>query len=242
MSEIRLYATPPHQCSYLQDKTATTVFVDPDANLDVDSYQRLSEFGFRRSGNHFYRPNCDDCQACVSVRIPVHQFSPSRTQKRCLKRNEDLTMRPLKRLSLERHYPLYQRYIEQRHRGGDMYPPSRSQFVSFLANGHPSTRFYEFSDENDQVVAVAVSDELDNHLSAVYTFFDPEQDQRSLGRFCILSQIERCKELGLRYLYLGYWVEDCRKMNYKTDYQPLELLNENGWQTLQLPDKDQKNQ
>jgi len=235
MSEIRLYATPPHQCSYLNDKTATTVFVDPDATLDIDSYQRLSEYGFRRSGAHFYRPNCDECNACISVRIPVKEFIPSRSQKRCLKRNQDLHVNVVPHLSIERHYSLYQRYIDDRHRDGDMYPASKEQFSSFLANAHTTSCFYEFGDTDNNVVAVAVTDELSDHLSAVYTFYDPELDSRSIGVFCILFQIQRAKDLNHDYLYLGYWVQNCRKMNYKTDYQPLEFLNESGWSRNHQP-------
>lgn len=235
MSEIRLYATPPHQCSYLNDKTATTVFVDPDATLDIDSYQRLSEYGFRRSGSHFYRPNCDECNACVSVRIPVKEFIPSRSQKRCLKRNQDLQVNIVPHLNVERHYSLYQRYIDDRHRDGDMYPASKEQFSSFLANAHTTSSFYEFCDADNNVVAVAVTDELNDHLSAVYTFYDPELDSRSVGVFCILFQIQRAKDLDHDYLYLGYWVKNCRKMNYKTDYQPLEFLNDSDWSRNHQP-------
>lgn len=241
MSEIRLFATPPHKCSYINDKIATTVFVDPEVNLDADSYQRLSAFGFRRSGSHFYRPNCEDCTACLSVRIPVAEFVASRSQKRCLKRNQDLRVRHLSDLSVYRHYELYRNYINARHADGDMYPPSRDQFVNFLAKGHNTTKFYEFSDQDDNVLAVAVTDELNDHLSAVYTFYDPRYDERSLGVNAILYQIQYAQAQGADYLYLGYLVEECRKMNYKTDYKPLEVLSEQGWsrrdqpQTLKFP-------
>lgn len=242
MSEIRLFATPPHKCSYINEKIATTVFVDPDVDLDSDSYQRLSSYGFRRSGSHFYRPNCDDCSACLSVRVPVHEFSPSRSQKRCIKRNQDLTVKQLSSLSVERHYELYRRYILERHADGDMYPPSRQQFTNFLAKGHDTTVFFEFTDPQDQVLAVAVTDILDDHLSAVYTFFDPDMDDRGLGVNSILYQIRRSREMGVRSLYLGYLVRECKKMNYKTAYSPLEVLTDSGWireealQTLHLPE------
>jgi arginine-tRNA-protein transferase len=128
LARLKFYATQPHSCSYLPEEQATTLFLDPSQPMDVHVYADLSEMGFRRSGDHLYRPHCQNCNACVPARIPVAQFTPNRQQKRIFKRNTDLQVRPAKPQFSEEYFDLYQRYIEQRHADGDMYPPSRDQF------------------------------------------------------------------------------------------------------------------
>ena len=132
LARLKFYATQPHSCSYLPEEQATTLFLDPSQPMDVHVYADLSEMGFRRSGDHLYRPHCQNCNACVPARIPVAQFSPNRQQKRIFKRNVDLQVRPSRPQFSEEYFDLYQRYIEQRHADGDMYPPSRDQFATFL--------------------------------------------------------------------------------------------------------------
>ena len=132
LARLKFYATQPHSCSYLPDEQATTLFLDPSQPMDVHVYADLSEMGFRRSGDHLYRPHCQNCNACVPARIPATQFLPSRQQKRILKRNSDLTVHAAKPCFSEEYFDLYQRYIEQRHADGDMFPPSRDQFSTFL--------------------------------------------------------------------------------------------------------------
>lgn len=228
LAHLKFYATQPHDCSYLEQEQAVTLFLDPHQPLDEDTYARLSELGFRRSGDHLYRPHCPSCKACVPARIPVGVFSPSRQQTRILKRNQDLRVecRP-PRLDAE-IYQLYSRYINARHADGDMYPPSQQQFESFLVNKNQFCTFNEFR-LDDRLLAVAVTDRLPNGLSAVYTFFDPDESRRSLGRYAILWQIEEARRAGLPALYLGYWIRNCRKMNYKTEYRPLEMLVNQRW-------------
>ena len=228
LSSIRLFATHPHDCSYLPGEEATTVFVDPATEIDAELYSRLSELGFRRSGRHLYRPRCESCQACVPARIPVADFKPDRRQKRCLKRNQDLVVCEVGNIASDEHYQLYEAYINGRHADGDMYPPSREQFDSFLTNEWGVTRFLEFRLEG-KLLAVAVTDQLDNGLSAVYTFYDPEQTRRSLGVFAVLHQVQRAYAAGLPAVYLGYWIKQCHKMAYKIDYRPLDLLVQNHW-------------
>ena len=143
LSTIRLFATHPHACSYLDNQDATTVFVDPHAKIDGKLYQQLSELGFRRSGGHVYRPQCEHCQACVPARIPVGHFELNRTQRRCWRRNQDLSMRVVESLDSPEHYQLYERYISERHGDGDMYPANRSQFETFLTREWGITRFDE---------------------------------------------------------------------------------------------------
>lgn len=231
LSTIRLFATHPHRCSYLEGEQATTVFVDPSQHMTGKLYRRLSELGFRRSGGHVYRPQCTNCRACIPARIPVRAFVPNRRQKRCWKRNQDLSINTPTSIDTDEHYELYARYIGERHWDGDMYPPSREQFRSFLTSEWGITRYLELRLDN-QLVGVAVCDELDNALSAVYTFYEPQLNQRSLGTFGILLQIHMAREKGLDFVYLGYWIKDCSKMNYKTQFRPLELLINRQWVQL----------
>ncbi len=226
---LKFFVTPEHECSYLDGQQAQTLFADPQAKIDLNLYSQLSDLGFRRSGTHIYRPNCQQCNACVSVRIPVDRFLPSRSQKRILRRNADLHVETIEPIQSDEIYSLYERYISLRHADGDMYPPTTEQFESFLVNSSQQTLFHLVRDSQDTLIGVAVTDRLNEGLSAVYTFFDPDQDRRSLGAFSILWEIELTRSLGLHYLYLGYWVNGCRKMNYKTQYYPLERLDENQW-------------
>lgn len=229
IGKIRLLLTEPHDCSYLDNQQATTAFVDPETEIDAQLYGRMCAMGFRRSGLYLYSPLCSACNACVPARIPVMDFRPSRSQKRCLKRNGDIVVKQVKHISFDQHYPIYDRYICARHHQGDMFPPSREQFEQFLGNAWDCTRFLEFR-IGKQLIGCAVVDHLPAALSAIYTYFDPEYAERSLGTLAVLLQIQLAQQLELEYLYLGYWIADCQKMNYKTHYRPLQLLRENIWQ------------
>lgn len=228
LRDLKVYTTYPHRCSYLDGEEATTLFIDPRQNVDRSLYNRLSLLGFRRSGNHVYRPHCSRCSACVPARVAVGDFRPNRTQRRCLRRNADLSVTSSPCITDDESYAMYKRYICARHADGDMYPPDRDQFESFLNNPWGFTRYFEFRAEGRRI-AVAVADVMLDGLSAIYTFYEPDEDARSLGRFAILWQIERCLAQGLPYVYLGYWIRNCRKMAYKADYQPLEILVGNRW-------------
>ncbi|WP_071872684.1 arginyltransferase [Atopomonas hussainii] len=231
LARLKFYATQPHPCSYLPRETATTLFLDPAQPMNSLLYAELSELGFRRSGDHLYRPHCQTCQACIPARIPVELFRPTRTQQKIVRRNNDLTVTRQRPHVCAEYYDLYARYICARHADGDMYPPSEDQFESFLVRDLPFAWFYEFRLAG-RLVALAVCDVLPNGLSAVYTFFDPEQDKRSLGRFAVLWQIAECRRLGLPALYLGYWIKNCRKMSYKREYRPLEVYVQQRWTLL----------
>ncbi len=231
LARLKFYATQPHPCSYLPDEQATTLFLDPAQPMDTQVYGELSEVGFRRSGDHLYRPHCQRCNACIPARLPACLFQPNRQQRKIIKRNADLQVRPVKPVFREEYYQLYSRYIEQRHADGDMYPPSREQFATFLVRDLPFCRFYEFR-LDERLLAIAVTDVLPNGLSAVYTFYDPDEEKRSLGRYAILWQIGETARLGLEALYLGYWIRACRKMNYKTQYRPIELFVNQRWSLL----------
>ena len=228
ISSVRLFRTSPHPCSYKDSEQAATVFVDPDLVIDKALNSKLSDLGYRRSGAHLYRPDCDFCQACISCRVPVAEFQFNRSQRRILRRNESLRMVEKSDLTDEFAYGLYQRYINQRHLDGDMFPASLEQYEAFIKTKMVDTRFFLFY-EQDELLAVSVVDFLEQGLSAVYTFFDPDQSQRSLGNFAILWQINKCQELGLPYLFLGYWIKGCGKMEYKSKFRPLEMLINGRW-------------
>lgn len=231
LSTLKLFATKPHPCSYIDGEEATTVFVDPEAQIDVALYSQLSLLGFRRSGGHLYRPQCAKCQACISCRIPIALFKPNRAQRRCWQKNQDVSISIAKTIDTREHYSLYARYIESRHQDGDMYPPTETQYHAFLTSEWGATQYWELR-LKDCLIGVAVCDHFDDGLSAVYTFFDPDLNDRALGKFAILAQIEKAKELGLSYLYLGYWIKQCDKMSYKIQYRPLELLMNRRWMRL----------
>ncbi|HZJ94542.1 MAG TPA: arginyltransferase [Thiopseudomonas sp.] len=231
MKTLQLYLAQEHPCSYLADRKARSVFIDPEQQVTAQLYGQLIEQGFRRSASHIYRPHCAPCFACVPVRIPVQDFIASRSQHRILRRNSDLKVQAVSNQFSAEHYALYQAYIELRHADGDMYPPSVAQYQSFLNTDLEFAKLYEFR-LDERLLAVAATDVLPSGLSAMYTFFDALDTRRSLGRFAILWQIQECLRLNLPYLYLGYWIKDCNKMNYKTQYQPLQGFIDGNWQGI----------
>ncbi len=231
MISIPLYLTEQHGCSYLADKSAQTAFVHPVFELNSDIYSRLIEQGFRRSGNEVYTPHCQHCQQCVPVRIPVEQFQANRNQKRCLKKN--LSTRTLIKPAAfeQQHYDLYLRYQKHRHAGSSMANTNPDEYITFLASNWCNTLFVEFI-INEKLAAVAIVDLLDNALSAVYTFFDPQLSPYSLGTYAVLWQIEHARKLELDFVYLGYWIKACRKMRYKDQYHPLYGFINQQWQQI----------
>ncbi|WP_166255360.1 arginyltransferase [Marinobacter salicampi] len=231
LKTLVFFATPAHECSYLDDREATTMFVDPRANVDKKLYSQLTALGFRRSGSHYYRPHCEQCNACVPVRLDAREFRPDRSQKRVIKRNADLSFNLVPARFSEGYYALYARYIEERHFDGDMYPPTREQFASFLVDGATESYFLEMR-KGELLVGLAVIDALDDGLSAIYTIFEPEENSRSLGTLAVLWQIEEAVRRNLPYVYLGYWIKECRKMSYKTRFRPIEALLDGRWQSL----------
>lgn len=226
---LDLYITPEHPCGYISGRMARTVFVDPDLAMDSRLYTLLATHGFRRNGPHVYRPHCEGCRACVPLRIPVAEFRPDRGQTRVWKRNQDLRVDLQIASNQPEHFALYKRYLKARHAGGGMDTSGEPEYVHFLMNSWGRT-WMAAMHLGEQLVGVAVMDELDDGLSAVYTFFEPELAQRSLGTFAILWQIEEARRRGLRWLYLGYWIAQSRKMAYKERFRPHERLGADGWQ------------
>ena len=228
VNSVRLFRTASHPCSYKPNHRAATVFVDPNLIIDQPLNSKLSDLGYRRSGKHLYRPDCDLCKACISCRLPVDKFQTKRRHRKILKKNMDLKVIEENSLTSNASYDLYERYINSRHRDGDMYPASMEQFESFIKMKTLDTRFFLFYLQ-EELVAVSVTDMLQQGLSAVYTYFDPDLTDRSLGNYVILWQIEKTRSTGLPYLYLGYWIKNCPKMQYKSTFRPLELLVDKHW-------------
>jgi arginyl-tRNA--protein-N-Asp/Glu arginylyltransferase len=229
--KLAFFATPEHDCSYLPGRRATTVFADPNHPKSRELYTRLCSAGFRRSGEHVYIPACEHCSACVAVRVDVNEFSPRRIQRRIAAKNAHLRVVERTASYDEAHYELYKRYAFARHRGEGMDGMNRDEYREFLSSAWAQTMFVEFH-EGDELVAVAVTDRLDDGLSAVYTFFDPTRDRLSLGVYAILWQIARAKAMGLRFHYLGYWIADSQKMRYKVEYLPQQHFVNGRWRLI----------
>jgi arginine-tRNA-protein transferase len=230
-SLLQFYATSPYPCSYLPDRLARSRVATPAHLIDAEIYSSLVRAGFRRSGIFTYRPHCDACQACVPVRLPVASLAPTRTQRRAMKRHVNLQVRELPLRFIKEHYALYNRYQQARHPGGGMDDDSREQYAQFLLQSRVDTRLLEFSDEAG-VRMVSLIDVLDDGLSSVYTFYDPDMPGSSFGTYNILWQAAQCKALGLPYLYLGYWIAESRKMAYKSAFRPIEGLIDGQWVPL----------
>ena len=228
LNSLQFFVTGSHPCSYLPDREAITLFADPSAQMSNLLYSQLSAVGFRRSGAHLYRPHCPICRACIPVRIPVNDFVPNRSQRRTWNKNLDVEMasRPVE--FTQEHFDLYRKYIRSRHPGGGMDQDEPEHYLSFIASPWSQTALYEFR-IGPRLFAVAVTDHLQDGLSAVYTYFDPEDAARAPGVFALMSQVEQARQLGLDWLYLGYWIEESPKMAYKSRYQPLEYFNGRNW-------------
>jgi len=213
---IKLYQGSVNECSYLPGRQAINIYADPHHPHPRDVYNQLIKRGFRRSGEFVYKPGCKDCKACVPARILCDSFKTRRSDRRNLKLNDDLLVQFVPARYTDIYFELYTRYLATRHPDGGMDDPEPEDFERFLLNPWGETLFVEIS-LNKQVIGVAVTDATSDGLSAVYTFFDPDYSDRGLGRFSILRQIELCQDMNLPYLYLGYWVDGCQKMQYKTE-------------------------
>ena len=222
----------PHACSYLPGELSNSIFPDPRTELSSELLNQLHINGFRRSGRLVYRPQCPQCNACWSARVINKEFSASRGQRRTLKRNQDLQFQWRSVEFSQEHYQLYEKYINGRHQGGDMHPASEEQYKDFLIEGYDTHKFLEMRNEQLELVGVCVVDQFYDGLSAIYSYFDPDQHKRSLGKMFVLALIQLGQQAGLPFTYLGYYVKGSAKMEYKANYQPLEVFRGNQWQRL----------
>lgn len=229
--ELQFYETAPHTCSYLQERESRSLVVTPVHLVTTEPYGHLVRQGFRRSGHYTYRPQCNPCHACIPVRIPVAQFKPNRTQRRVSKQHQHLTAREVPLALHDEHFELYQRYQSSRHTGGGMDQDTTEQYEQFLLQSQVDTRLIEFRD-GAHLRMVSIIDCLADGLSSVYTFYDPDTPHASFGTYGILWQIDACQRIAREHLYLGYWIGQSQKMNYKRHYTPLQGLVDGQWRTL----------
>ena len=236
LSELQFYLTAPYPCSYLPDQVARSQVATPSFRITTQVYSALVQRGFRRSGTFTYRPRCDACHACVPVRIEAAMFAPNRSQRRSWKHHQNLAVTLHTLCDNEERFALYQRYQMARHSGAGMENDSREQYRKFLLESHTDTILVEFR-EQDILRMVSIIDVLEDGLSSVYTFYEPNMSRSSFGTYNVLWQIELCRKLKLDYLYLGYWIENSKKMVYKASYRPLQGLIQDEWKTLPMHDQ-----
>ncbi len=235
--DLRVFHTGEHACGYWPQRVARDLVIDPRDPRLRQAYPRALEWGFRRSGDIVYRPHCHGCRACVAVRIPVADFVPNRSQRRCLARNADVEARVLPAERREEHFALYRRYLGARHRDGGMDDHGTAEFEQFLIGAWAQGRFLELRlHDTRRLLAVAVTDLVGDALSAVYTFYDPDDAGRGLGTLAVLQQIQWARRESRSHLYLGYWIAGHDKMDYKRRFQPLQGFDGREWRRLPWTD------
>ncbi len=237
----QFYVTAPQDCPYLEGKLERKLFTTLYEEGGVALNASLSHQGFRRSQNVIYRPSCSDCNACQSARVKVQEFLPSRSQKRVNKKNNHLVRNLKTPWARESHYALFNRYLNSRHADGGMAGMDESEFSAMIEETPVNTRLVEYSiykEGRSIPVAVCLSDLLEDGLSMVYSFFEPEMAKNSIGTYMILDHIRLAREAGLPYVYLGYWVQGSQKMDYKSKFQPLETYRNGGWKALDFGEQN----
>lgn len=226
------YTTAPLPCPYLPGRTERKIVTELSGTEAEALHERLSRAGFRRSHNIAYAPVCPGCQACVPIRVVSEEFTPDRTQRRILRANADLSISEMPARATAEQFTLFQRYQKNRHADGDMAAMGYYDYRAMIEDTPISTGILEFRDAQDRLVGACLTDWLADGLSAVYSFFDTDEDKRSLGTFAVLWLIGRARSLGLPYVYLGYWVPESRKMAYKARFRPSEILISGAWHRL----------
>ena len=232
--KAQFYLTAPQSCAYLEGREERKVFTTLSGPMAGRINNSLSQKGFRRSQSVIYRPACVGCSACMSIRIPVWDFKPNRTQKRVLARNAHLVRRPCEAWATETQFALFRRYLNARHADGGMADMDAYDYASMVDETPVNSTVVEYAAEDPEtgtssLVAACLSDVLSDGLSMVYSFFEPSLANQSLGSFMILDHLDMAKAMGLDYVYLGYWVSGSRKMDYKIGYKPFEICDGNNW-------------
>lgn len=228
---IRLFETVIDDCPYLEEQQSASILVDPDHKVDGNLFSLLSRSGFRRSGEMLYSPKCPSCNACISVRIPAQDFKPSRSQKRVWKKNSDIRV-TIEDVSFKQaHFDMYLRYQQARHPDSSMCDEDPKKYIGFIDSPFSRSKFLCLY-EKDKLIGISVVDQFDGGISAVYTFFEPEQSHRSLGTFVILYMIKLARLREIPFVYLGYWIEQASKMSYKSSFRPLQGYVDKQWLTL----------
>jgi len=234
----RFFVTSPAPCPYLPGRSERKVFTELKGPHADQLNEALGRIGFRRSQTVAYRPSCLDCQACVSVRVPVGEFAPSTTQKRNLKRNSSLVTSECRPWATGEQFDLLRKYLGTRHPGGGMAAMDEIDYADMVEHTPVTSYVVEYREPSDglmpgRLVGACLTDRQGDGLSMIYSFYDPEHEVRSgLGNYIILDHIRRAAEEGLGYVYLGYWVEGSDRMQYKIRYRPIELLGRDGWRRV----------
>lgn len=237
----QFYVTAPQACPYLDGRSERKLFTALQGENAEKLNDALSKQGFRRSQNVLYRPSCAECAACLSARIRVADFEPNRSQRRTLRRNADLRRDATSPWATEDQYGLFRRYLDSRHSDGGMADMDIFEFAAMIEETPVRSRIIEYSSDPERphgrrkLTAVCLTDVLDDGLSMVYSFYDPDRVNDSLGTYIILDHVEIARQAGLPYVYLGYWVPGSRKMGYKAKFGALEIYKNGAWQNLGDP-------
>ncbi|APG47421.1 arginyltransferase [Phaeobacter porticola] len=232
----QFYVTAPQPCPYLADRMERKLFTALQGDGVEQLNNSLSQQGFRRSQNVLYRPSCSECSACLSARIDVSKFTASRGQKRTLRRNAGLDRRATSPWATEDQYALFRSYLDSRHADGGMADMDVFEYAAMIEETPIRSRVVEYNDrDTNELIAVSLTDVLEDGLSMVYSFYKPDMAQHSLGTFMILDHIEIAREAGLPYVYLGYWVPGSAKMGYKAKFTGLEVYHRGSWQPMTNP-------
>ncbi len=228
-NDLQFYITLPAPCPYLDGEMERKIFtpLDPLEGPQVNDY--LTHSGFRRSQNVIYRPACETCHACHSLRVKALLFKPGSSFKRTIKANSDITRTVNEAYATREQYDLLQSYLESRHRDGGMAEMDFERYEMMVEDCAAQTQIFEYRDDTGQLIACCITDTLRDGLSMVYSFFDVGATKRSLGNYMILDHIDKCTQAGLSFLYLGYWVKNSPKMSYKARFKPHQVLRKIGW-------------